>query len=118
MVSRAMRRSGGDGVRGARRWVLGGLSLGLGLSTMACLLGDGGGASGGDDGEPHACFVHCNTGFGVSSACFSSLSDYRTQRSCEDKAQAYCGEGKDDQVEMVELCECSSSCEPDWYARP
>ena len=105
------------GVKRAGRWPMLLVVMALGVSMMACLLGDGDSGSE-EEGESHACFVHCNTGFGISSACFSSLSDYRTQRSCEEKAVEYCGEGKRGQNEMVELCECSASCEPEWYPQP
>lgn len=87
----------------------------MGMILMACL--------GGDEeieeisGPDHACFVHCQSSFGVSSACFSSGADYRSESSCTTKANDYCGNSAVNRSGLVVECNCSASCEPDWYSK-
>lgn len=68
-------------------------------------------------GPAHSCFVHCQSSFGVSSACFSSGADYRSESSCSTKADDYCGSSGVNRSEMAADCNCSASCEPDWYSK-
>ncbi len=88
--------------------------MGIVFSLLACLGGDEDTFD--EDAQVNACFVHCNAGFGVSQSCFGSTSDYNSDGDCSDKASSYCGSNQVIQSELVSDCNCSASCEPDWYS--
>ena len=92
----------------------GALGAALGLSLIACL----GGGLGEDEegGQVNACFVSCQSSFGVSKSCFSSNTEYRSSGDCRDKASDYCGASGSLNEELVSDCNCSASCEPEWYS--
>ncbi len=83
--------------------------------SMACLVG-GEEVDDEPSGPTQACFVHCQGAFGVSSACFSSSSDYESDSECSSKATDYCGGSGVNRSEQVSECNCSASCEPQWYS--